>query len=81
MSSGKSVAAIVLAVVGVLFLILGFVYLAIPAGSLPGVLGYIKGSTGHHALRMAASFVIAIICLAVAAFLKRGSKSTAGTAA
>jgi hypothetical protein len=79
--SNKRVIALVLAIIGVVGIILGIVYLAIPAGSLPGILGHIKGSSGHHALRMAASFVIGVVCLAAAWFVNKGGKGTASTGA
>ena len=61
--SNKRVIALILGIAGVLFLILGIVYLAVPAHSLPGFIGYIKnGGTGKHNLRMAGSFVIAVAC-------------------
>jgi len=69
----------VLAVIGVLFLILGIINLAVPAGSLPGSLGHINGSKGHHALRMTVSFVIGVVCLGVAWFVNRGGKSAGGS--
>jgi hypothetical protein len=72
--SNKRTIAIVLAVVGVLFAILGIIYVAVPAGSLPGILGHIGGSTGHHPLRTAVAFVIAVVCLVAAWFVNRGGK-------
>lgn len=76
--SNKRLIAIILAVVGVLFAILGIIYLTVAAGSLPSPLGHIKGSTGHHALRMSVSFAIAVICLVAAWFVNRSGKSGAG---
>jgi hypothetical protein len=76
--SSKRAIALVLAVVGALFLILGIIYLAVPAGSLPSLLGHISGSKGHHALRMTLSFVAGVVCLAVAWFLNRGAKVPSG---
>lgn len=76
--SSKRTIALVLAVVGVLFFILGIIYLAVPAGSLPSLLGHINGSKGHHALRMTFSFVAGVVCLGVAWFLNRGAKATTG---
>jgi amino acid permease len=76
--SNKRLIALVLAVIGVLFVILGVIYLTVSAGSLPGFLGHINGSTGHHALRMAASFVIGVVCLVAAWFVSRGGRSGSG---
>jgi hypothetical protein len=82
--SNKRLIAIILAVIGILFAILGIIYLTVSAGSLPSPLGHISGSTGHHALRMAVSFVIAVVCLVAAWFVNRSGKapaSTSGTSA
>jgi hypothetical protein len=83
--SNKRIIALILGVIGVLFLILGIVYLAVPAHSLPGFIGYMKnGGTGKHNLRMAASFVIAVVCFVAAWFVNRrggSSASSSGTAA
>ena len=77
--SNKRLISIILVIVGVLFLILGVVYLAVPAHSLPGFIGYIKnGGTGKHNLRAGASLVVAVVCLVAAWFVNRNSKSAAG---
>lgn len=76
----KRIIALILGIVGVLFLILGIVYLAVPAHSLPGFIGYIKnGGTGKHNLRMAASFVVAVACLVAAWFVNRSGKTPASS--
>jgi hypothetical protein len=76
----KRLIAMILAIVGVLFLILGIIYLTVPAHSLPGFIGYIRhGGTGKHDLRMAASLVVAVICLAAAWFVNRSGKSPASS--
>lgn len=80
--SSKRVISLILGVVGVLFLILGIVYLAVPAHSLPGFIGYIKnGGTGKHNLRMAASFVVAVVCLVAAWFVNRSGRSPVSSGA
>ena len=70
--------ALVLAIIGALFVILGIVYLAVPAGNLPSILGHTTPANGHHVVRMAVSFVIGVACLAGAWFVSRGGKSSAG---
>jgi len=70
--------ALVLAIIGALFIILGIVYLAVPAGNLPSILGHTHPANGHHSVRMAVSFVIGVACLAGAWFVSRGGKSSAG---
>jgi hypothetical protein len=79
--SGKRITALALAVIGALFLILGVIYLAIPAKSLPAILGQINGSNGHHALRMAASFAAGVILLGAAWLVnRRGGTASASSA-
>jgi hypothetical protein len=73
--------ALVLAIIGALFIILGIVYLAVPAGNLPSILGHTHPANGHHSVRMAVSFVIGVACLVGAYFVGRGAKSSAGGSA
>jgi hypothetical protein len=73
--------ALVLAIVGALFIILGIVYLAVPAGNLPSLFGHTHPANGHHVVRMAVSFVIGVACLVGAWFVNKGGKASAGTAA
>ena len=68
--------ALVLAIVGALFIILGIVYVAVPAGNLPSILGHTVN--GHHSVRMAVAFVIGVACLVGAWFVNKGGKSSAG---
>jgi hypothetical protein len=65
----------VLAIVGVLGIILGIVYLAVPAGDLPSIFGHTTPANGHHVVRMAVSFVIGVACLVAAWFVNKGSKA------
>lgn len=60
-SSGRKIAAVILGVIAVLFIIAGIIYLAEPAKSLPSFMGHKAGSSGHHALRMAGSFIVGIV--------------------
>jgi hypothetical protein len=77
-TSGRKPAVLILGILGVLFLLLAIVYLAVPAKDLPGFIGYVKnGGAGKHDLRMAISLVIAVACGAGAWFVSRGSKSAA----
>ena len=69
--------ALVLAIIGVLGIILGIVYLAVPAGNLPSIFGHTTPANGHHVVRMAVSFVIGVACLVAAWFVNRGSKARA----
>ena len=69
--------ALVLAIIGALFVILGIVYLAVPAGNLPSILGHTTPANGHHVVRMTVSFVIGVACLVGAWFVNRGGKASA----
>jgi len=71
--------ALVLAVIGVLGIILGIVYLAVPAGNLPSIFGHTTPANGHHVVRMGVSFVVGVACLIGAYFVNKGGKAQAGT--
>ena len=75
----KRPVALVLAIIGVLGIILGIVYVAVPAGNLPSIFGHTTPANGHHTVRMAVSFVIGVACLVGAYFVNRGGKAQAGT--
>ena len=66
-SSGRTILAVILGIVAVLFVIAAIMYLTMPAKSLVIVPGHIAGSTGHHPLRATGCFVVAIV-LAVGAW-------------
>jgi amino acid permease len=59
-TSGRRIAAIVLAIVAAAFIIAGLIYAIEPAKSLPSFMGH-KNSAGHHALRMAGSFIVGLV--------------------
>jgi amino acid permease len=69
-SSGRTIAVVILAIVAILFIVAGFIYIAEPAKSLPSIMGQIKGSNGHHALRAAGSFVVGVVFAVGAWFAK-----------
>ena len=73
--------ALVLAVIGVLGIILGIVYVAVPAGNLPSIFGHTTPANGHHTVRMAVSFVIGVACLVGAYFVNKGGKAQTGAGA
>jgi amino acid permease len=60
-SSGRTAAAVVLAIIAIAFIVAGVLYLAEPASSLPGFMGHISGSSGHHPLRAAGSLIIGVV--------------------
>jgi hypothetical protein len=60
-SAGRTILAVLLGVIAVLFIVAAIIYLAEPAGSLTILPGHIPGSTGHHPLRAAGCFVVGIV--------------------
>ncbi len=61
-SSGRTILAVILAIIALLFIVVAVIYLAEPAKSLPSFIpGHISGSPGHHPLRATGSFVIGIV--------------------
>ena len=61
-SSGRTILAVILGVIAVVFIVVGLIYLAIPAKSLPSFIpGHIAGSAGHHPLRATGALVVGII--------------------
>ena len=61
-SSGRTILAVILAIIALLFIVVAIVYLVEPAKSLPSFIpGHIDGSTGHHPLRAVGSLIIGIV--------------------
>ena len=60
-SSGRTASAVVLGVIALLFIVAGVIYLVTPAGSLPGFMGHVAHSTGHHPLRAAGSLIVGVV--------------------
>lgn len=81
-SSGRLVGGVVVAIVGILLVIVGIIYLTTAAGSLPSFIpGHLAGSTGHHPLRAGGTIVIGLILLVLAwwaGFRKPSSAPSAG---
>jgi amino acid permease len=74
-SSGKRVGALVLAILGILFLILALIYLVTSAGSLPSFIpGHINGSSGHHPLRTGVALIVGLVLLGGAWWLGFGGR-------
>ena len=74
-SSGKRVGALVLAIIGILFIILALIYLVTSAGSLPSFIpGHINGSTGHHPLRTGVALIVGLVLLGGAWWLGFGGR-------
>jgi preprotein translocase subunit SecY len=61
-SSGRTILAVMLGIIALIFIVVAIIYVAEPAKSLPSfVPGHIAGSTGHHPLRAVGSLVIGIV--------------------
>ena len=61
-SSGRTILAVILGIVALLFIVVAIIYLVEPAKSLPSFMpGRIAGSTGHHPLKATGSLVVGII--------------------
>ena len=61
-SSGRTILAVILGIIALLFIVVAIIYLAEPAKSLPSFIpGHIDGSTGHHPLKATGSLVVGIV--------------------
>lgn len=80
-SSGRKAFAVVFAVIALVFIVVGIIYVAVAAGSLPGFMGHISGSTGHHPLRAAGALIVGVVFAVGAWFALKyqsGSSNSAG---
>ena len=60
-TSGRTATAVVAGIIALVFIVGGIVYAAVPAKSLPGFMGYIAGSSGHHPLRAAGCLIVGVV--------------------
>ena len=61
-SSGRTILAVILGVIALVFIVVALIYMLEPAKSLPSVIpGHMAGSTGHHPLRATGSLVVGIV--------------------
>jgi drug/metabolite transporter (DMT)-like permease len=61
-SSGRTILAVILGIIALIFIVVAIIYLAEPAKSLPSIIpGHIKNSTGHHPLKATGSLVVGIV--------------------
>jgi amino acid permease len=67
-SSGRTATAIIAAVIALVFIVAGLIYVAEPASSLPGFMGHVAGSTGHHPLRAAGCLIVGVVFAVLAWF-------------
>jgi amino acid permease len=79
-SSGRTATAIIAAVIALIFIVAGIIYIAEPAGSLPGFMGHVAGSSGHHPLRAAGCLIVGVV-FAVGAWFALKYKGKAVTPA
>ena len=59
---GRMVLAVILGIIALIFIVVGIIYIAEPAHSLPSFIpGHIAGSSGHHPLKATGAIVAGII--------------------
>ena len=78
--SGRTASAVILGVIALVFIVAGIIYLAEPASSLPGFMGHVSGSTGHHPLRAAGCLIVGVV-FAVGAWFALKYKGKSATPA
>ena len=72
--------AVLAVVIGVVLIVIGIVYWALPARSLPSFFpGHQAGSNHHHVKHGIAAFLLGVACL-VFAWFRTGPKRTTPTA-
>ena len=79
-SMGRTASAVVLGIIALLFIVAGIMYLTVAAGSLPGFMGHVAHSTGHHPLRAAGSLIVGVV-FAVGAWFALKYKGKSATPA
>jgi hypothetical protein len=78
-SNAVRLGALILAIIGLLLIVVGILYVTTKAGSLPSFIpGRITGSTGHHPLRVAGVLVVGVVLLAVAGWVGLSGAGWAG---
>jgi amino acid permease len=79
-STGRMVAAVILGVIALVFIVAGIVYIAVPADSLPSFMGHVANSSGHHPLRAAGCLIVGVV-FAIGAWFALKYKGKAATPA
>ncbi len=66
-TAARRIGALILAIIGLLLIAVGILYVTTKAGSLPSFIpGHIAGSSGHHPVRVAGVLVTGVVLLALA---------------
>ena len=61
-SSGRTILAVILGIIALVFIVVAVIYLIEPAKSVPSFIpGHIAGSSGHHPLKATGSLVVGIV--------------------
>jgi hypothetical protein len=72
---------VILGIVGIVCFVVGIVYIAEPAKSLPSFIpGHLAGSTGHHPLHIVAALILGVVFLVGAWFALAYKPKAAPTA-
>ena len=79
-STVRTVIAVILGLAALVLIVAGIVYIAVPAESLPGFMGHVAHSTGHHPLRAAGCLIVGVV-LAIGAWFALKYKGKAATPA
>jgi amino acid permease len=78
-SPGKTIAVVVLAIIGVLAIVAGIIYFVEPAKSLPSMLGTIthpaSRASAHRSLRGTIAVIVGVVCLVAAWLVSRLGRS------
>ena len=79
-STVRTVIAVILGLAALVLIVAGIVYIAVPAESLPGFMGHVANSTGHHPLRAAGCLIVGVV-FAIGAWFALKYKGKAATPA
>ena len=79
-STVRTVIAVILGLAALVLIVAGIVYIAVPAESLPGFMGHVAHSTGHHPLRAAGCLIVGVV-FAIGAWFALKYKGKAATPA
>ena len=79
-STVRTVIAVILGLAALVLIVAGIVYIAVPAESLPGFMGHVAHSTGHHPLRAVGCLIVGVV-FAIGAWFALKYKGKAATPA